>query len=304
MKKRRAVRAWLALVVLGGLCACQGGDPGPRGTGDEGDAAPPDGAAGVDAIPAPPAMPFVTDAQGRVLILHGANVVGGAKSSPYYPQVTREQILRLSADWGFNFARVLILWAGVEPAAGTIDEVFLDRVEERLDWFHEAGILVLLDMHQDVYSEFTCGDGAPLWAVRTDDLPIRCPAQWFLGYFEPGVQRAFDNFWDATGPHADLQERYVAMWVAVAERFRDHPAVMGYDLMNEPHPGTAFDIPEALGMGAREDSPSPAFDRERLQPFYQRLIDAIRTVDSDRWIAFEPRYGAPGNGEPAFFTEL
>ena len=161
----------------------------------------------------------------------------------------------------------------------------------------------MLDMHQDVWSEFTCGDGAPAWAVRDDDEPISCPGQWFMGYFEPGVKACFDNFWDAGGPHADLQERYVAMWVAVAERFRDHPAVIAYDIINEPHPGSDFDVAEAVGLPS-DGALSTAFDREKLQPFYQRVIDAVRAVDEDTWIAFEPRYGAPGNGAAVFFIPL
>ena len=38
------------------------------------------------------------------------------------------------------------------------------------------------------------------------------------------------------------------------------------------------------------------FDATELTPFYQMLIDRIRQEDSDNWIFFEPRYGAPANG--------
>jgi endoglycosylceramidase len=247
--------------------------------------------------------PFITDEEGGVLILHGANVDRGAKSSPYYSNITREQALRFSSDWGLNFVRLLILWAGVEPQPGVYDSEYLDMIEERLDWFHEADVHVFLDMHQDVYSEFTCGAGAPLWAVRDDGLDIDCPAQWFLGYFEPGVQRAFDNFWNYDGEHSDLQDHYADMWAAVATRFKDHPAVLAYDIMNEPHPGSDFDALEALGVES-PDGPSPLFDRTKLQPFYQRVINRIREVDADTWIGFESRYGAPGNGMASYFTKL
>lgn len=248
-------------------------------------------------------IPFITDDKGGVLILHGANVDRGAKSAPYYSDITREQALRFSADWGLNFVRLLVLWAGVEPNPGVYDSAYLDKIEERVDWFHEAGVWVLLDMHQDVYSKYTCGDGAPLWAVRSDGQSISCPAQWFLGYFEPGVQRAFDNFWNYEGPHMELQDHYANMWAEVARRFKDHPAVIAYDIMNEPHPGTDFDVLELAGLDS-PNSPSPAFDRTKLQPFYQRVINKIRQVDRDKWIAFEPRYGAPGNGSPSYFTGL
>ncbi|MBI5524879.1 MAG: cellulase family glycosylhydrolase [Deltaproteobacteria bacterium] len=310
MKVKPDFRAAIVFSFLPLLVACEPrelltADAGPADAGaaaDSGTAADAAADVGRDASVAAE-RGFLTDGNGRVLILHGANVANSAKGSPYLPGIAREQVLRLSADWGFNFVRYLMLWAGVEPEPGVYDTGYLDEVEQRLDWFHEAGIWVLLDMHQDVYSEFTCGNGAPEWAVRTDGLSVSCPSQWFLGYFEPGVKRCFDNFWDADGGHADLQRRYAAMWAAVTERFKNHPAVIAYDIMNEPHPGSDFDALEALG-GESPDSPSPGFDREKLQPFYQRVIDSIRQVDTEHWIAFESRYGAPGNGMPSYFTRL
>jgi endoglycosylceramidase len=246
---------------------------------------------------------FIYDEQGRVMILHGVNVVFGAKSKPYVVDIPKDLVTRLYADWGLNFVRYLAAWAGTEPQPGAYDHSYLDKVEERLNWFHEAGISVLLDVHQDVYSEFTCGNGFPKWAVRTDGEPISCPSQWFLGYFEPGVKRCFDNFWNYGGANTDLQEHYIEMWGALAARFKDHPAVLAYDIINEPHPGSDFDAMEALGMESPE-SPSPGFDRNKLQPFYKRVISKIRESDPDTWIAFEPRYGAPGNGSPSYMPRI
>jgi len=73
--------------------------------------------------------------------------------------------------------------------------------------------------------------------------------------------------------------------------------------MNEPHPGSDFDPAEAVGI-ENPEGPSPSFDREKLQPFYQRVINKIREIDSDGWIAYEGRYGAVGNGMPCYFTKL
>src|SRR5690606_7978781 len=63
----------------------------------------------------------------------------------------------------------------------------------------------------------------------------------------------------------------------LAERFRDHPGVIAYDLMNEPHAG---DLTKALGF---------TFEGSWLIGLYDRLIPAIRAVDPDKWIAFEPQ---------------
>ena len=72
---------------------------------------------------------YITDDQGRALILHGLNV---STSSKYYPDrvgwTQKDDILRMSRDWGFNFARMLILWDGLEPEKGVFDETYLDRV--------------------------------------------------------------------------------------------------------------------------------------------------------------------------------
>ena len=250
--------------------------------------------------------PWLTDEEGRVLILHGANVDGSAKGTPdHMPQQDLATVQRMVTDWGWNHARFLIFWDGLEPEPGVIDTAYLDLIEARMDEFEQMGVHVVLDMHQDVYSAVFCCDGAPEWAVRDDGEEFDLQGQWFLNYFEPAVKRAFDNFWLYTeGEHADLQDHYGDAWVAVAERFASHPAVLGYDLMNEPHPGSMNDFLELLGGEENPDGPHPEFDRTRLQPFYQRLIDRIRAVDNDSWIFYEPRYGAPGDGRPSYLGVL
>jgi endoglycosylceramidase len=297
----RHSRSWhdaLALVLLLWLAGCGGAGGGRDATGEAPDALA-ESADETGEAQAPAPDPFLRDDQGRALILHGLNVSSSAKTSPdRMPALSREDVRIMAREWGFNSARFLLTWDGLEPQRGQINQHYLDLVKERLDWFAQEGMRVILDMHQDVYSIHTCGNGAPEWAVQTDGQPIQCPDQWFLGYFEPGVQRAFDNFWNWDGPHRYLQEHYMAAWQAVAERFRDHPAVLGYDLINEPHPGSMADVAELLGK-QNPDSSHYAFDQQYLGPFYQRVLEAVRQKDQDGWVFFEPRYGAPGNGLPS-----
>lgn len=243
-----------------------------------------------------PSPRFITDVQGRALILHGVNVSNSSKFDPRrLPNIDASDAERIARRWGFNGVRYLIFWDAVEPNKGDFDEAYLEAVEKDIDLLASEGIFVILDMHQDVYAAKFCCDGAPDWAIRDDGLPFTLQPSWFLNYFQPAVQRAFDNFWDADGPHADLQEHYALSWQAVAQRFRDHPAVLGYDIMNEPFPGSDVSPTEILGS-VDPESRSPQFDREKLQPFYERMISAIREVDHDSWIFYEPRFGGPGNG--------
>jgi endoglycosylceramidase len=230
---------------------------------------------------------YITDDQGRALILHGLNV---SCSSKYYEDrvgwTKKEDILRMSRDWGFNFARMLVLWDGIEPEKGVFDEAYLDRIAERLGWYEEAGIHVVLDMHQDLYSIHFGGDGAPSWAIEDNGWAFEYHNPWSINYLAPAVIAAFGNFWDYENPeYAYLQEHYTMAVMKIVERFHDHAAVIGYDLMNEPYPGYHKPF---------------TFESQVLRPFYERLTAAIRTVDNDNWVFFEPIAIPVNQGTPSY----
>lgn len=254
--------------------------------------------------------PTLQDASGRSLILHGLNVSSSAKDDPLaVPWVAPADLERMRRDWGLNAVRWLIFWEAIEPQPGVFDEEYLERVAERLDWCAAAGLWVVLDMHQDVYGKFSADgkrlgfDGAPAWAARTDGLPHSLVEPWALAYFQPAVRRAFDRFWSEDGPHADLQEHYRQAWQFVARRFAGHPAVIGYDLINEPFAGSnAAGTVGPLQIG--DPVKSRQFEETQLTRFYQRLIDAVRAVDADTWILYEPLAFPANNGGPVFLGRL
>src|SRR5699024_9930062 len=99
---------------------------------------------------------------------------------------------------------------------------------------------IFLDMHQDLYSSLY-SDGAPEWATLTDDLPHVTGDLWSDAYLgSPAVNRALDHFWN-NSPAEDgigLQDHYTAMWRHVVNFFKGCPNIIGYDIMNEPYPGT------------------------------------------------------------------
>jgi len=67
-----------------------------------------------------------------------------------------------------------------------------------------------------------------------------------------------------------FQDRTVNLWVKLATRYQDEPAVAGYDLLNEPLPSGA-----------------PTDYRPQLEPLYQRITQAIREVDKKHIIILE-----------------
>jgi len=246
---------------------------------------------------------FIRDDGGRVLILRGMNIMSSSKGDPErLPSLEEPDVERYARQWGFNAVRYLIFWDAVEPASGQFDAAYFDKTEARLDWFADHGIHVILDMHQDVYAQRFCCDGAPEWAIEDDGIPFMENPSWNLNYFTDAVRAAFDNFFDYEGEHSHLQNDFAGAWAAVATRFKDHPAVIGYDILNEPSPGSA------LSLGDIADTPSDGtaaeFDRTKLTRFYQRMVNAIREVDGEGWIFYEPRVAAPANGQPSFIGKL
>jgi endoglycosylceramidase len=224
---------------------------------------------------------FLADAHGRVVMLHGVNAVW--KRAPYVPPPTAAGFTAKDADWiasrGFNVVRMGVIFAGVMPQRGVVDRRYLDRIVAEAKLLADRKIWVLLDFHQDLYSEKFSGEGFPAWAVEDDGLPTPVDAGFPGNYFQPSTSRAFDNFYANTNGLADL---YAKAWAAVAERFRSTSYVLGYDLMNEPWPGTQF-------ATCAQPAGCPVFDQQVLQPVYAKALAAIRAVDTAHLVWIEPQ---------------
>jgi endoglycosylceramidase len=240
---------------------------------------------------------WITDAQGRVVILRGVNMV--YKRAPYAPDAIgfSEDDAAFLASEGYDNVRVGVIYKGVEPQPGRYDDAYLDRIDATVDMLARHGIVSMLDFHQDLYNERFQGEGWPDWAVDDDGLPAQ-PQTGFPGNYlvMPALQRAFDHFWaNDPGPGdpagMGMQDRYAAAWRHVAARFGDHPAVLGYDLMNEPWPGT-------LWHQCANPYGCPLFDATMSQ-FIERTRRAIRSVDPTTLVFYEPNvifnYGANTN---------
>src|SRR4051812_5166970 len=69
---------------------------------------------------------WITDAGGRVVILHGLNMV--YKKAPYTPSTTgfgADDAAFLHEN-GFNTVRLGLIYAGVEPSPGSYDDAYIN----------------------------------------------------------------------------------------------------------------------------------------------------------------------------------
>jgi len=254
----------------------------------------------------PGGTPFIADSQGRMVLLHGA-IPGGlidfwsgtdpskTNTPPFYstdptdyadgrcptnyatikvPPLCQKDIAEMAA-MGFNSIRLALTWSLLEPERGQFNKQYVDRVAQVVGWAREAGMYVIIDMHQNAYSRFvgrsdppplpggalaTMRDnaGAPAWATITDGFA----SEIYAGQRElsPAVFEAETNFWyNRDG----IQSEYIAAVAMLANRFKDDSTVVGYSLYNEPMPG--WNLP-------------PGFEDLLLFPFYRRAIDAVSGV--------------------------
>jgi endoglycosylceramidase len=226
---------------------------------------------------------WITDDRGRVLVLHGVNMV--YKKPPYYPAAAGfgDDDARFLASEGYDTVRVGIIYKAVEPRPGVYDDAYLAQIAATVHTLARHGIWSMLDFHQDMFNERFQGEGWPDWAVQDDGLPAE-PRNGFPGNYltMAALQHAFDHFWaNSPGPGGvGLQDRYAAAWRHVAAYFRHTPGVLGYELLNEPWPGTTW--AQCLDpMGC------PLFDA-LLTQFSKHSIAAIRQADPSTLVWYEP----------------
>jgi len=180
------------------------------------------------------------DAEGRHVLLHGINLVNKDPNAGYFFDAGLE-LFAAMREWGFNVVRLGVIWDGLEPEPGVYDEMYLSRLDQQIAWAKAHDLYVFLDMHQDLYSVLY-SDGAPEWSTLTGGAPhVDLGGVWSDAYFtSPAVQAALDNFW-ANAPAPDgvgIQDHYANMWAMLAARYAGEPTVIGYDVMNEPFPGS------------------------------------------------------------------
>lgn len=235
---------------------------------------------------------WMTDAEGRVVILHGVNVptkgaappAGSIPAYPAYLDFGDDDAARI-ASMGFNSVRLTVERYAVEPTKGVFDAAYIDQFRDTIRILNAHGILTLIDFHQDDYGTVFFDNGYPDWMTVTDDLPnlffAPFPTQYLVN---PALNRAFDHLWaNDPGPSGTpLQDDDAAILAHVAAALRGEPGVLGYEIINEPWPGSAYPNCMIPDRGCRD------FDEGPLSAYYARMVAAIRGADPARAIWYEP----------------
>lgn len=214
---------------------------------------------------------MLQDDQGRVIVLHGTNVDNSSKLDPItFGDISDQELDLMAYRFGFDHARLLVFWSAIEPSPARFDEAYLAELGHQLDRYHQRGMHVLIDLHQDCppsrawapNDEATEFDGAPRWAIEMagiDPQPAATDDHIGTCLTEP-VQRYLRAFFLPDTAHPELLDHYARSLAELVDRFARHPAVIGFDLMNEPQ----TDLQTLLAL--RTDDPPGSRTEPQTRP--------------------------------------
>ncbi len=272
---------------------------------------------------------WFVDPTGRAMILHGINV-GGSTKLPFEPLIPSHQkeqfyetVYNVSSvgrpfplnqadehferlyQWGYRFVRLLVTWEAIEHAGpGLYDENYLNYIQAIVKKADDHHINVFIDPHQDVWSRFTGGDGAPYWTldkvgfdplkfteagsaiihnVKGDPFPRMI---WPTNYNKLGAATMFTLFFggndfapqvkiDSVGAQDYLQSHYINAIKQVALKLKGLPNVIGFDTFNEPGSGY-IGMTDLNAFGLLKNGIMPT-------PFEGMVLGAGNAIEVDRY---------------------
>ncbi len=178
----------------------------------------------------------IKDNYGRERIFRGVNIC--LKPHWINEHFVRKHLLKESnfekfRSVGVNIIRLGITWAAIEPEEDKYNDKLIYALKDYIHKCAENNIFIMFDMHQDLFSHYFHGDGAPKWAIDSSYENPRQYAIWAEGYFYmQGVQKAFNDFWTNRD---NIQTKFIKMWSYVADALSDCKNIIGYDYLNEPY---------------------------------------------------------------------
>ena len=192
-------------------------------------------------------------------------LMGPKQTQEFYDAWLANHMRKIDVDsmkrWGFNSIRLPMhynlytLPADKEPVAGknTWLEKGFALTDSLLAWCKANKMYLILDLH-----------AAPGGQGNDLNIADRDPSKPYL--------------WDSEAN----QEKTIALWKKLAERYKDEPYIGAYDILNEPNYG--FSNPEEDKNGTKEKVNAP------LRKLMIEITKAIREVDQKHIIIIE------GNG--------
>jgi endoglucanase len=157
-----------------------------------------------DAAPAAPADPMATVAAMQPAWNLGNTLDAIPDETSWGNPLVTKSLFDTIRSQGFRSVRIPVTWGGHASATApyTIDPKFLARAKQVVDWALADGLYVVVNVHHDSW-------------------------QWIA---------------DMTTQHDQVLARYDATWQQITAEFRDEPAKLLFESVNEPQFNNATDV--------------------------------------------------------------
>lgn len=203
----------------------------------------------------------IVDGSGRAVLLRGAGLGGWLNMENFitgYPGAEIDHRAALRRALGqerseYFFERFLEAFFGPADARFLADNG-LNAVRIAINYRHWEDDDRPFELRPNAFRHLdravaACAEAGVYVIIDGHALPGGQNQDW---HADNPTHRAL--FWD----HRTFQDRTVWLWERIADHYRDEPWVAGYNVMNEPGDPTG----------------------ERLEPFYRRIHEAIRSIDA------------------------
>lgn len=211
-----------------------------------------------------------SDIQNRIAEILPSPAAADAFWAAYQSNVVTQADIATLGSLGFNAIRIPFNYRMLSPwdSPGTYREEGFQVLDTAIGWCKTNGLCVILDMHCLPGGQSHDAPADPEHTYWTYDLGIQ-------NWLEKGVACLWESnqqYYASTGrtPESNRQ-RTIDLWRVIAERYRDEPAIFGYEVINEPV------LPAA----------TPVAD---LRDLYVRITQAIREVDTHHLVLIDGNY--------------
>ena len=185
--------------------------------------------------------------------------MGKERTDEFFDTWTANHFTKTDLDsmkaWGFNSVRVamhyktltLPIEAEKRNSEGILQNTWLEKgfekIDELLSWCTENEMYLILDMH-----------GAPGGQGNNASISD----------YDPSLP----SLWESE----ENKEKLIALWIKLADRYKESPWIAGFDMINEPN--WAF-------AGSQHPNGCDCQNNDDIWDLHERIIKAIRTVNNN-----------------------
>lgn len=183
--------------------------------------------------------------------------------------VTTKELIKAVHDMGFNTIRIPVTWGKMINDDYSIDEAWMSRVEDIVNYAIDENMYVMINLHHDGADN----DGDHVGSAEDTSEH---------GWLDLNGDEAKNDSLISDEKFAVVREKFDGVWKTIAERFKNYDEHLMFAAMNEVYGGAGWSNNVAQYQK----------DYTRINVLNQDFVDTVRATGSNnakRWIIVQAR---------------